>query len=280
MYGKRFHKLRLSKNISLVEAYKDITSKSSLARWEHGEGTMDADKATKLIERLGINPSEFFTFEYDSLTNRINEAGFKNDEHELLELAQLAIRKLHDQPASFINLFNAGVASNSYFILTRKLILPQKDLNRLLNVLFNTSFWSQEKIDLFGGSILLIPSDKILSLSKRIIAKMERIKKISDAQFFNTMGMLLNAVLALIEQKQPNFAVAEYKLIDRIYISEDFASLILRKKFYYLIIKFLESMDEGNLDMYFKVLNYLGLEKTSFESQQDLKQIKQIYNIA
>lgn len=280
MYGKRFHKLRLSKNISLVEASKDINSKSSLARWEHGEGTMDADKATKLIERLGINPSEFFTFEYGSLTNRINEAGFKNDEHELLELAQLAIRKLHDQPASFINLFNAGVASNSYFILTRKLILPQKDLNRLLNVLFNTNFWSQEKIDLFGGSILLIPSDKILSLSKRIIAKMERIKKISDAQFFNTMGMLLNAVLALIEQKQPNFAVAEYKLIDRIYISEDFASLILRKKFYYLIIKFLESMDEGNLDMYFKVLNYLGLEKTSFESQQDLKQIKQIYNIA
>lgn len=240
----------------------------------------DSDKVAKLIKRLGINPSEFFTFEYDPLTNQINKACFNSDVPELLKLTHLALNKLHENPSLFINLFNAGVASNSYFILTRKLILPQKDLNRLLNVLFNTSFWSQEQIDLFGGSILLIPSEKILSLSKRIIAQMDRIKKISDAQFFNTMGMLLNAVLALIEQKQPNFAVAEYKLIDRIYISEYFASLILRKKFYYLIIKFLESEYEGNLDMYFKVLNYLNLEKTSFESQQDLKQIKQIYNIA
>lgn len=280
MYGEKFHTLRQSKDVSLIEAAKNITSKSSLARWEHGQGTMDSDKVAKLIKRLGINPSEFFTFEYDPLTNQINKACFNSDVPELLKLTHLALNKLHENPSVFINLFNAAIASNFYYLFTKKLLLPQSDLNRLLDVLFDTSFWSQEKIDLFGGSVFLIPSDKVISLSKRILKQIDRIYKISDAQFFNTMSMLLNAILALIEQKRLTKAKQLYSMIDDVYLSEGFTSLFLRKYFYHLIINFVDGKDNGEMQALFKILDYLGLKHTLSDYKFDFEQVKTIYKIS
>jgi Rgg/GadR/MutR family transcriptional activator len=279
MYGEKFHELRKDNDLSLTTVCQGITSKSALSRWEHGEGHMDADKAVKLIRRIGVNPSEFFTFQYDQLTNQLNQACFDNDLNRLEQLTKIALRKYHAEPGEFINLFNAAVAANFSLLLAKKDLFSDGDREALLEVLENTTYWSQERIDLFGGSIMLLPTDKIVSLASKIVKQLGRIKKISDWQFFNTMGMLLNVPLALLEKQELTEAKKMYRLLDRIYIPEDFMALILRKYLYKLLINYVEGKDEGELDTLLKILDYLGLKHTLSDYQDDFADIRRIYGL-
>lgn len=275
----KFHELRKNNDLSLNKVCTGITSKSALSRWEHGNGGMDVDKAVQLIRRIGVNPSEFFSFDYDQLTKQLNQAYLDNDLNRLEQLTRIALRKFHAEPAVFLNLFNATIAANFSLLLAHKDRFSDGDREQLLNELDNTQTWSQERINLFGGSIMLLPSDQVVSLSQKIIKQLERIKKNSDTGFSNTMATLVDVPLALLEKKELGAAKKVYRLLDRVYLPEDLLALRVRKYFYKLLIDYIEGKDQGELDTLLKILDYLGLQHTLSNYQQDFAEIRRIYGL-
>ncbi|WP_025080619.1 helix-turn-helix domain-containing protein [Lactobacillus hamsteri] len=51
MLGEKFRKLRKAKGINIYKAAEGITSKSSLQRWENGQGEMSIEKVMALLKK-------------------------------------------------------------------------------------------------------------------------------------------------------------------------------------------------------------------------------------
>ena len=54
IYGPKFRKLRVLHHISLVDAAKDITNKSTLAEWEKGKDNLSWCKVIELLFNIHI----------------------------------------------------------------------------------------------------------------------------------------------------------------------------------------------------------------------------------
>lgn len=100
MLGQKFRKLRQCKNISLDKACEDITSKSSLQRWESGIAEMSYNKVLKLLNRIHIQPKEFIDLiqssELNAYVEPLEEPVKNNDIEKIKDLALLFL-KLHYQ---------------------------------------------------------------------------------------------------------------------------------------------------------------------------------------
>ena len=58
-YGRQFRKMRKSKHINLINACGNITSKSSLARWENGADNLSWNQVINLLTYNHIQLAEF-----------------------------------------------------------------------------------------------------------------------------------------------------------------------------------------------------------------------------
>lgn len=58
--GYKYRLIRKSKQISLKSAAHDITSVSHLSDWENGKTLMDIELVLQLLERINIEPYDFF----------------------------------------------------------------------------------------------------------------------------------------------------------------------------------------------------------------------------
>lgn len=278
-YGQKFALLRVKQNISLDKASHNITSKSSLSRWENGEGPMDIDKVVQLLNRIGLNTIEFFAFQYNELTQKASEAYDSNDIKKLKNLAILALNNFHNKNHTFNDLFNAAIACSDYFDLSNKNLFSNADTNKLISSLSNTKHWSQEKIELFGGSILLLPTRKIFSIGGLIIADIERIILISDFQFSNTYEMLLNAILALIEKNELMLSSKLFDKLDSVPIKEHYMITRLRKKFIHGLILYCQTRQLNEIEDVFKVLSIMNMELNLTDYRFALNKIRKIYRI-
>jgi hypothetical protein len=91
------------------------------------------------------------------------------------------------------------------------------------------------------------------------------------------MDMILNAVIALLERKELFMANKLIKRIDMVYVPEDFVSIILRKKFYFALIKFCQTKNDFEIQNIFRMLSFLGLHHLLDDYQTDFKDLKQIF---
>lgn len=58
--GNKYRLIRKGKNINLQVAADEITSVSHLSEWENGKTSMDADMLLRLLNRINIEPYDFF----------------------------------------------------------------------------------------------------------------------------------------------------------------------------------------------------------------------------
>lgn len=126
-YGKKFYKYRKQQGFSLNEAAEGITSVSSLSRWELGQGSMSIDKILLLINRIGINLGEFFHFKHSDAIYQIKLAFWKKDYSKSELLARKYLSLFHQTKNSFIDLYNAAIACNAYFILSSKNLFSKEE---------------------------------------------------------------------------------------------------------------------------------------------------------
>lgn len=203
----------------------------------------------------------------------------KNDLKQLKKLATLSLKKFHKNTQNFTNLFDASITCNGYLDLTHINLFGESDLNRLVYTLTNTKHWSEERIELFGGSILLLPPKKIYSIASLVISELNSKKKISAFQFSNTYEMLLNAVLALIEKKQLKLAKKLLINLDIVQLQERFTITLIRKRFLHALIVFCTTQDSTEINGIFSILDWLHMYQTLSDYNFALRKIKKAYLI-
>ncbi|MCI1290459.1 MAG: hypothetical protein LKG31_02600 [Lactobacillus sp.] len=196
---------------------------------------------------------------------------------KLESLSKQGLKEFHHNPNNFDNLFHATLACNTFLILSKINLFNETDVKKLVFALSNTELWSQEKIELFGSSLMRLPVRKINGIASLIINRADEIRKSNESQFINTMDMILNAVIALLERKELFMANKLIKRIDMVYVPENFVSIILRKKFYFALIKFCQTKNDFEIQNIFRMLSFLGLHHLLDDYQTDFKDLKQIF---
>lgn len=88
VYGQKYRKLRVLHHISLVNAAKNVTNKSTLAEWEKGKDNISWCKVIQLLFNIHIQPIEFLEDSvssqlYGAITN-IAVAYRRNDMQQLI----------------------------------------------------------------------------------------------------------------------------------------------------------------------------------------------------
>jgi transcriptional regulator with XRE-family HTH domain len=168
-YGEKFSLLRKNRGLTIKIVAEGITSTSSLSRWEKNEGGMEVEKAIKLLNKIGINPAEFFTFHHDQFIEEVNMAYWHHNISKLESLSKQGLKEFHHNPNNFDNLFHATLACNTFLILSKINLFNETDVKKLVFALSNTELWSQEKIELFGSSLMRLPVRKINGIASLII---------------------------------------------------------------------------------------------------------------
>lgn len=239
---------------------------------------MDVDKVIKLLGRIDLNPSEFFTFKYDELTEKINQSNWDANTQVLKELAITSLQRFHKKPEVFINLFHAAIACQAFYNQTSINLFNEYDTQKLILTLSNTKYWSQARIDLFGGSMALLKPQKIAAIVFMIIPHVAALNSTNQEQFTNAMEMVLNAGFFLIDKKDISLATEVLQRIDRVYVPEAFVSIHLRKKYYFALLKFIKTKQISEINKIINFCNSIGLKHTANDFKDDFHQVKKLYS--
>lgn len=254
MFGEQFKKLRNEQHISLSQAAENVTTVSTLSRWENGQIEMRFDQVLELLNNIHISPLEFISITsisaHTPFIEEVSKAYNLNNTHELKHLYTTWI-KIYEKTLNIGDLFKAAIAANFYILLTDNLIMNKKYVKKIENIFSDVTYWDHYYISCFGNCLALLSSRNIYGLSLLIIHNLKNIQRSGYEYYIDTISALLNALDSLIVNDMDK-AVKLSKKIDNIHLSKYSLYLDLRRKFLDSIILYKTS---GNKQQLIKVLN-------------------------
>lgn len=235
----------------------NITSKSSLDRWEQGQDNLSFNQVLLLLNKLNIRPDELIEnglSEETIQTIREIETAYINDDTAYL----LKICNKQDEPIlSEQDFLKVALACNCYLELTGKNVFTKINQRRLTNYFYKIENWYYEDIMNFGNTAQLLDSSVIFRISSNIINYV-KYAELSDKDnyriIFNT---LLNASYNLLKL---DTNLAE-KLISRFNIDlipQKYAFERIRYNFMLMLFKYLKDHDDSQIKY---ELNFLKMNK-------------------
>ncbi|MGN1272510.1 MAG: helix-turn-helix domain-containing protein [Lactobacillus sp.] len=281
MLGEKFRELRKSQNKSISEMAKNITSPSSLRRWECGEGEMSISKVILLLNKLHITPKEFMdivdTEDDDFYEVEISMYYEKNEVQKLKELIDVSKEYHLEHPANKKYLFRDAIACNYYMDLTGQNLFSEDDVLRLKAYLLPTENWTQENVLLFGNTQLLLPAEAIFEISNSIYSYLFYDE---SARTFYVMALntLLNAVFCLIKKKNTLMATKLLRKIDMLNVPSKFTNERIRINFMKALLDYVHTQDSSSMNTFLQSLNSLGFSEKVADFSFAFDQVKAIYS--
>lgn len=256
-YGEKFRTIRQNRNKSLRMISSNITSKSSLDRWEQGQDNLSFNQVLLLLNKLNIRPDELIenglSEETIQTIREIETAYINDDTAYLLKICN----KQDEQILSEQDFLKVALACNCYLELTGKNVFTKINQRRLTNYFYKIENWYYEDIMNFGNTAQLLDSSVIFRISSNIINYV-KYAELSDKDnyriIFNT---LLNASYNLLKL---DTNLAE-KLISRFNIDlipQKYAFERIRYNFMLMLFKYLKDHDDSQIKY---ELNFLKMNK-------------------
>ncbi len=137
----------------------------------------------------------------------------------------------------------------------------------------NLDSWYIEDIVLFGNIQLLLPSSSIYRTTRSLISCSIENDGINNKMVLNT---IINAIFVLLKKQEPIFDHNHIKQ-NKQSIFEKHASEIIRIEFMEKLIKFINSGNQEEIEMFLKTLEALKLNNTVRDFKFAFSQIKDIY---
>lgn len=284
IYGPKFRKLRVLHHISLVDAAKDITNKSTLAEWEKGKDNLSWCKVIELLFNIHIQPIEFLE---DSVSSQLYEAIANiavayqnNDEKQLIRIFKENLQKYKDDKTKDY-MFRTAIAANFYEDLTRHsmcpLVLKEKIILYFSNVIDNENFWCYEDIFYFELITQLLDAKHLYGFSLKLLEYVK--KNIINSKTWQelTLTALFNAEFSLIK-KDLKKAQSLFEKINVLEIGDDYTEESIRKKFMKALIQYLKNDNNTEIYSMFNCLDFLGLNNMKSDFETAFLQVKRIYD--
>ncbi|WP_277950087.1 hypothetical protein [Lactobacillus sp. LL6] len=245
---------------------ENITSPSSLQRWENGQGEMSVEKVGKLLNKLHIQSDELIDNSniLDIYTATIEKAVKDNDEKSLKKIAKKLINYYYRNPESEQLFFKAAIACNFYMDFTNECLLENDDLVRLKLYFSKIEVWNQEDILLFANTELLLPALSIYINARKIYSALVEEKENFYYKYL-AMNALISAVFCLIEKQDFENARFIFKQIKTIDLSDKYLNEITRINYLNTLFKYLETDDLTKMNEFLTGLRNIGLESKAKE---------------
>lgn len=276
--GYKYRLIRKSKQISLKSAAHDITSVSHLSDWENGKTLMDIELVLQLLERINIEPYDFFdqngVSKLHFYTEDVIQMYAENDIQGLKEMFNIIKTNYELNPQDKKLFFKMSIVANFYTDLTERNLLSNKDIAILQLRFSNLDSWYIEDIVLFGNIQLLLPSSSIYRTTRSLISCSIENDDINNRMVLNT---IINAIFVLLKKQEPILASKILTILKHQSIFEKHASEIIRIEFMEKLIKFINSGNQEEIEMFLKTLEALKLNNTVRDFKFAFSQIKDIY---
>ena len=223
--GKTFKEIRLKKKLSLEYICNGICSQASLSRFENNIGDIPLNKFLKLLNRIEISESEFFSYidqNHDLVnSNFLDNIALLYGKKDINGLSDYAnkLRQEYTVSDSKIEFLYYMITVNFYNDLTNAKICSSTEIERLYNILFRTEEWDKLEIETFGNTVSLLNNDFIYSLSNELLGQVTRIARTNFPLYYNACFTLLNAFQILILRhsdlaKRLDTKLMDYKFIE------------------------------------------------------------------
>lgn len=206
-FGQLFRMMRQARGLTLKEATGKEFSQSMLSRFESGQAEMSAQKLSKCLEHIYLEPEEFNLLVRDfepsdmqRLLRKIHQYCNPFDKEKLLLLSQKELEKIEQdnrQKYHFLNhiLIQARIKS---FDETHE--IPQKSIDYLKDYLFSMDKWASYELILFSETLHLFDSRAYLSYCREMLHR---------SDFFNQLlynsnliqTILINGIFYLTEKR-------------------------------------------------------------------------------
>lgn len=209
MYGVTLRALRKKKGITLQTLASGVCSVSFLSKFERGESDISLHLMTLLLEKLMISFEEFLFIHHDYSLNQV-ELFFKRADTLYLARDLDGLALLKEQQLRKWQTHGLGTHINNALLLevyegiigeTPKSEEVQKaNVQRLSDYLFGVEEWGYYELSLYSGTMLLLESDMVITLSKTAYFKSvrfreyEKIARLVTSVLFNTVIYLLGPV--------------------------------------------------------------------------------------
>lgn len=207
IYGPKFRQLRKEQNITLEQAAKGITSRSTLSLWENGNDNLSFLQVLTLLQKIHEQPIEFITHsispELRDLAVELGKLYIQSDTHSLKKYALTKLKSSNAQPQNKIVFLEACIACNFYTDLTNDNLLTDRGCQRLTNILANISEWNYENIYYFGNTSGLIPAQNIYRLTISLINYSIN-KKLNTKRWYDDVIVGVSNSIAILLKKTTN----------------------------------------------------------------------------
>lgn len=284
VYGPKFRKLRTLHHISLVNAAKNVTNKSTLAEWEKGKDNLSWCKVIQLLFNIHIQPIEFLEDTvrsqlYESI-NSIAVAYRDNNKEQLRRISKENLKKYQEKSQNKDFLFQAAIANNFYEDLSGSNVHASSIKNKLIiyfsDVVSNENFWCYEDIFYFSLVTQLLDTGHLYSFSLKLLEYVTDTKIDSKIWYELILNTLLNAEFSLIKKDLKK----AQSLLDRLNVLEigdDYTEESIRKKFMKALIRYLKNNSNTEIYSVLNCLEFLGLNNMKSDFETAFLQIKEIY---
>lgn len=286
IYGPKFRKLRVLHHISLVDAAKDITNKSTLAEWEKGKDNLSWCKVIQLLFNIHIQPIEFLENSvrsqlYESINN-IAVAYRDNNKKQLKKILKENLEKYQEKSQNQNKdiLFQVAIASNFYEDLSGDRVCPLVVKNKVIlyfsDVVSNENFWCYEDIFYFNLITQILDARHLYGFSLKLLEYVRNNRINSKIWYELVLNTLLNAEFSLIK-KDLNKAESLLNDLNTLEVIDCYAQESIRKKFMESLILYLKN--DSNTEVYslFRCLDFLDLTNMKLDFETAFLQIKEIY---
>ncbi|GAA3630465.1 Rgg/GadR/MutR family transcriptional regulator [Lactobacillus hamsteri] len=279
MLGEKFRKLRKAKGINIYKAAEGITSKSSLQRWENGQGEMSIEKVMALLKKVHVQPDEFVRSLNDLkvYTKNVTVAYQNNDINELKDMASNLLNIYYLDHKNKKVFFQAAIACNYYMDFTNINLLNKNDVLRLRAYFSSIKNWTRENIVIFGNVQLLLDGEYVYATARSLLSCL--IDNKNDDDFINKMAVtsLLNAVFVLIKKKSIKKAcklltqIKHLKCINELHFSQ------IRIKYAEKVFSCIKRKNTQEMDDFLADLKSIGLIQQANDFALGFSQMKNIY---
>lgn len=280
MMGKEFRQLRQLKKISLDKACKGITSKSSLQRWENGQGKMSCGNLFKLLERIHIQPKEFIDLVQPSTLNSyvepLENAYKNNDVADLKNIAEFFLGLHYHDNNNRNMLFQAAIACNYYMDFTNVNLMNENDILRLKAYFLLIEEWDRENVFFFVNTQLLLSGIDVYKISRSLISYLVYDETQQSRTYTMAITTLINGIFVLLKKQEIDKAYDLFEKVRRLNFLDDFLNEKIKINYLKTVFHYLNTKDVKMMEKFLHDLDAIGLKDQADAFRLGFSQFKKI----
>lgn len=277
--GPKFKEVRKRAHVSLKELAQKVgvVSPSTLSRWERGEEGLPVEIFEKLLTSMNISYNEIIASEIEvkQLIIKVDRLYQDNNVDELKELAIKLLDKYHQENDKYLRselVIKAAIVANHYMDLTEIDLTDKEFKVELAKQFENINYWFDKEVVLFADVQLLLNTVTIYELARSLASESYN----KDLVSINTSIALLNAVFALLKEKQPEKAKVVLNATCQLSFSQNDLLTKVRIRFMKALLNYVDTGKEYPIKQFLDSLEDEHLKESwSFATRQ----IKEIYEL-